>query len=101
MGRQNIHTFIYKKTFFYTFLLLVFKIPKSRQCNFNRKSLSLSLPPSLSPSLPPSLSLSLKHGAAIQNNFKQPNEAVLKIEQKTSLKNHSAKRFKSTQSEIM
>ena len=91
MGRQNIHTFIYKKTFFYTFLLLVFKIPKSRQCNFNRKSLSLSLPPSLS----------LKHGAAIQNNFKQPNEAVLKIEQKTSLKNHSAKRFKSTQSEIM
>ena len=93
MGRQNIHTFIYKKTFFYTFLLLVFKIPKSRQCNFNRKSLSL---PS---SLPPSLSL--KHGAAIQNNFKQPNEAVLKIEQKTSLKNHSAKRFKSTQSEIM
>ena len=91
MGRQNIHTFIYKKTFFYTFLLLVFKIPKSRQCNFNRKSLSLS----------PSLPLSLKHGAAIQNNFKQPNEAVLKIEQKTSLKNHSAKRFKSTQSEIM
>ena len=97
MGRQNIHTFIYKKTFFYTFLLLVFKIPKSRQCNFNRKSLSLSLPPSL----PPSLSLSLKHGAAIQNNFKQSNEAVVKIEQKTSLKNHSAKRFKSTQSEIM
>ena len=95
MGRQNIHTFIYKKTFFYTFLLLVFKIPKSRQCNFNRKSLSLTT------SLPPSLSLSLKHGAAIQNNFKQPNEAVLKIEQKTSLKNHSAKRFKSTQSEIM
>ena len=95
MGRQNIHTFIYKKTFFYTFLLLVFKIPKSRQCNFNRKSLSLSLPPSLPPSL------SLKHGAAIQNNFKQSNEAVLKIEQKTSLKNHSAKRFKSTQSEIM
>lgn len=48
-----------------------------------------------------SLSLSLKDAAAIQNNFKQPNEAVLKIEQKTSLKNHSAKRFKSTQSEIM
>ena len=46
-------------------------------------------------------SLSLKHAAVIQNNFKQPNEAVLKIEQKTSLKNHSAKRFKSTQSEIM
>ena len=61
----------------------------------------VSLSPSLPPSLPPSLSLSLKHGAAIQNNFKQPNEAVLKIEQKTSLKNHSAKRFKSTQSEIM
>ena len=65
------------------------------------KVVSVTLTGKVSLSLPPSLPLSLKHGAAIQNNFKQPNEAVLKIEQKTSLKNHSAKRFKSTQSEIM
>ena len=32
--------------------------------------------------------------AAIQNEFKQPNEAASKIEQKTSLRNQSTKYFR-------
>ena len=40
------------------------------------------------------LESAIKHTAAIQNEFKQPNETVSKIEQKTSLRNQSAKCFR-------
>ena len=36
----------------------------------------------------------IKQVAAIQNEFKQPNEVVSKIEQKTSTRNQSAKCFR-------
>ena len=40
------------------------------------------------------LESAIKHTAAIQNEFKQPNETVSKIEQKTSSRNQSAKCFR-------
>ena len=41
-----------------------------------------------------SLESAIKQAVAIQNEFKLPNEAVSKIEQKTSLRNQSAKCFR-------
>ena len=35
----------------------------------------------------------IKQAAAIYNEFKQPNEAISKVKQKTSLRNQSAKCF--------
>ena len=41
-----------------------------------------------------SLESAIKHEAVIQNEFKHPNEAVSKIEQKSPSINYSAKRFR-------
>ena len=41
-----------------------------------------------------SLESAMKQAAAIQNEFKQPNEAVLKIEQKTTSRNQITKCFR-------
>ena len=41
-----------------------------------------------------SLESAIKHVAVIQNEFKHPNEAVSKIEQKSPSTNYSAKRFR-------